>query len=134
MGLCFYFLLHFGVFFIKDDVYTFLPLLIRLLFIVLLIKINMTIFLRMYLSRVALKSGCVGIAVINTIMGVMGITLKTWHPEPCVEGSHRFTFVLCDSSFSATTTVVASLLSLGYTTSHASAVQTPPSSLSSDES
>ena len=34
----------------------------------------------------ALKSGCEGIAAINTIMSVMGINLKTLHPEPCVEG------------------------------------------------
>ncbi|CAH1446471.1 unnamed protein product [Lactuca virosa] len=37
-------------------------------------------------ARVALKSGCEGIAAINTIMSVMGINLKTLHPEPCVEG------------------------------------------------
>ncbi|WCJ42131.1 Dihydropyrimidine dehydrogenase (NADP(+)) chloroplastic [Euphorbia peplus] len=37
-------------------------------------------------ARVALKSGCEGIAAINTIMSVMGINLKTLRPEPCVEG------------------------------------------------
>ncbi|XP_022137687.1 dihydropyrimidine dehydrogenase (NADP(+)), chloroplastic [Momordica charantia] len=37
-------------------------------------------------ARVALKSGCEGIAAINTIMSVMGIDLKTLRPEPCVEG------------------------------------------------
>jgi dihydropyrimidine dehydrogenase (NADP+) len=35
---------------------------------------------------VALRSGCEGIAAINTIMSVMGINLNTLHPEPCVEG------------------------------------------------
>lgn len=34
----------------------------------------------------SLKSGCEGISAINTIMSVMGIDLKTLHPEPCVEG------------------------------------------------
>lgn len=37
-------------------------------------------------ARVALRSGCEGIAAINTIMSVMGINLNTLHPEPCVEG------------------------------------------------
>lgn len=37
-------------------------------------------------ARVALKSGCEGIAAINTIMSVMGIDLDTLRPEPCVEG------------------------------------------------
>ncbi|XP_062159509.1 dihydropyrimidine dehydrogenase (NADP(+)), chloroplastic [Alnus glutinosa] len=37
-------------------------------------------------ARVALRSGCEGIAAINTIMSVMGINLDTLHPEPCVEG------------------------------------------------
>lgn len=37
-------------------------------------------------ARVALKSGCEGVAAINTIMSVMGINLDTLHPEPCVEG------------------------------------------------
>ncbi|KAL5721909.1 dihydropyrimidine dehydrogenase (NADP(+)) [Ranunculus cassubicifolius] len=37
-------------------------------------------------ARVALNTGCEGIAAINTIMSVMGINLKTLHPEPCVEG------------------------------------------------
>ncbi|GLJ11694.1 hypothetical protein SUGI_0174790 [Cryptomeria japonica] len=37
-------------------------------------------------SRVALRSGCEGIAAINTIMSVMGINLDTLRPEPCVEG------------------------------------------------
>lgn len=37
-------------------------------------------------ARVALKSGCEGIAAINTIMSVMGIDLNTLRPEPCVEG------------------------------------------------
>ncbi|KAJ8435030.1 hypothetical protein Cgig2_027239 [Carnegiea gigantea] len=37
-------------------------------------------------ARVALKSGCEGIAAINTIMSVMGINLTTLRPEPCVEG------------------------------------------------
>ncbi|KAG9148505.1 hypothetical protein Leryth_023610 [Lithospermum erythrorhizon] len=37
-------------------------------------------------SRVALASGCEGVAAINTIMSVMGINLDTLHPEPCVEG------------------------------------------------
>lgn len=34
----------------------------------------------------ALKSGCEGIAAINTIMSVMGINLKTLHPEAFVDG------------------------------------------------
>lgn len=37
-------------------------------------------------SRVALRSGCEGVAAINTIMSVMGINLDTLRPEPCVEG------------------------------------------------
>ncbi|XP_047328401.1 dihydropyrimidine dehydrogenase (NADP(+)), chloroplastic [Impatiens glandulifera] len=37
-------------------------------------------------ARIALKSGCEGVAAINTIMSVMGINLKTLRPEPCVEG------------------------------------------------
>ncbi|CAA7051291.1 unnamed protein product [Microthlaspi erraticum] len=37
-------------------------------------------------ARVSLKSGCEGVSAINTIMSVMGIDLKTLHPEPCVEG------------------------------------------------
>ncbi|KAK4567449.1 hypothetical protein RGQ29_003295 [Quercus rubra] len=37
-------------------------------------------------ARVALRSGCEGIAAINTIMSVMGINLDTLRPEPCVEG------------------------------------------------
>ncbi|WOG84556.1 hypothetical protein DCAR_0103740 [Daucus carota subsp. sativus] len=37
-------------------------------------------------ARVALESGCEGVAAINTIMSVMGINLNTLHPEPCVEG------------------------------------------------
>ncbi|KNA04830.1 hypothetical protein SOVF_196070 [Spinacia oleracea] len=37
-------------------------------------------------ARVALKSGCEGIAAINTIESVMGINLTTLRPEPCVEG------------------------------------------------
>ncbi|ONK58568.1 uncharacterized protein A4U43_C09F14410 [Asparagus officinalis] len=37
-------------------------------------------------ARVALKSGCEGVAAINTIMSVMGIDLNTLRPEPCVEG------------------------------------------------
>ncbi|KAI7751308.1 hypothetical protein M8C21_002868 [Ambrosia artemisiifolia] len=37
-------------------------------------------------ARVSLRSGCEGVAAINTIMSVMGINLKTLHPEPCVEG------------------------------------------------
>ncbi|KMT06429.1 hypothetical protein BVRB_7g161030 [Beta vulgaris subsp. vulgaris] len=37
-------------------------------------------------ARVALESGCEGIAAINTIMSVMGINLTTLRPEPCVEG------------------------------------------------
>ncbi|KAH9320937.1 hypothetical protein KI387_015576, partial [Taxus chinensis] len=37
-------------------------------------------------ARVALRSGCEGIAAINTIMSVMGIDLDTLRPEPCVEG------------------------------------------------
>lgn len=37
-------------------------------------------------ARVALQSGCEGVAAINTIMSVMGINLKTLRPEPCVEG------------------------------------------------
>ncbi|CAI0380523.1 unnamed protein product [Linum tenue] len=41
-------------------------------------------------ARVALRSGCEGIAAINTIMSVMGINLKTLRPEPCVEGYKRF--------------------------------------------
>jgi dihydropyrimidine dehydrogenase (NADP+) len=37
-------------------------------------------------ARVSLKSGCEGVAAINTIMSVMGINLDTLRPEPCVEG------------------------------------------------
>ncbi|XP_078159851.1 pyrimidine 1 [Carex rostrata] len=37
-------------------------------------------------ARVALKSGCEGVAAINTIMSVMGINLDTLRPEPSVEG------------------------------------------------
>ncbi|KAL4316659.1 hypothetical protein S245_052861 [Arachis hypogaea] len=37
-------------------------------------------------ARVALQSGCKGVAAINTIMSVMGINLNTLRPEPCVEG------------------------------------------------
>ncbi|KAE9600229.1 hypothetical protein Lal_00045477 [Lupinus albus] len=37
-------------------------------------------------ARVALSSGCEGVAAINTIMSVMGINLTTLRPEPCVEG------------------------------------------------
>ncbi|KAL9226985.1 hypothetical protein vseg_002736 [Gypsophila vaccaria] len=37
-------------------------------------------------ARVALKSGCEGVAAINTIQSVMGINLTTLRPEPCVEG------------------------------------------------
>ncbi|XP_078444402.1 pyrimidine 1 [Wolffia australiana] len=37
-------------------------------------------------ARVALQSGCEGVAAINTIMSVMGINLKTLRPEPSVEG------------------------------------------------
>ncbi|CAL0323930.1 unnamed protein product [Lupinus luteus] len=37
-------------------------------------------------ARVALSSGCEGVAAINTIMSVMGINLSTLRPEPCVEG------------------------------------------------
>ncbi|GAV82291.1 DHO_dh domain-containing protein [Cephalotus follicularis] len=37
-------------------------------------------------ARVALESGCEGIAAINTIMSVMGINLNTLRPEPSVEG------------------------------------------------
>ncbi|KAK3224633.1 hypothetical protein Dsin_004495 [Dipteronia sinensis] len=37
-------------------------------------------------ARVSLRSGCEGVAAINTIMSVMGIDLKTLRPEPCVEG------------------------------------------------
>ncbi|XP_052476761.1 dihydropyrimidine dehydrogenase (NADP(+)), chloroplastic isoform X6 [Gossypium raimondii] len=37
-------------------------------------------------ARVALSSGCEGVAAINTIMSVMGISLDTLRPEPCVEG------------------------------------------------
>ncbi|GAU40916.1 hypothetical protein TSUD_297220 [Trifolium subterraneum] len=37
-------------------------------------------------ARVALSSGCEGVAAINTIMSVMGINLNTLRPEPCVEG------------------------------------------------
>ncbi|KAK4774779.1 hypothetical protein SAY86_009714 [Trapa natans] len=37
-------------------------------------------------ARVALNSGCEGVAAINTIMSVMGINLRTLRPEPCVEG------------------------------------------------
>jgi len=40
-------------------------------------------------ARVSLKSGCEGIAAINTIMSVMGIDMKTLRPEPCVEGLAR---------------------------------------------
>ncbi|KAF5175886.1 Dihydropyrimidine dehydrogenase (NADP(+)) protein, partial [Thalictrum thalictroides] len=37
-------------------------------------------------ARVVSKSGCEGIAAINTIMSVMGINLDTLRPEPCVKG------------------------------------------------
>ncbi|OVA03252.1 Dihydroorotate dehydrogenase [Macleaya cordata] len=37
-------------------------------------------------AKVALSTGCEGIAAINTIMSVMGINLTTLRPEPCVEG------------------------------------------------
>ncbi|KAE8720632.1 Dihydropyrimidine dehydrogenase (NADP(+)) [Hibiscus syriacus] len=37
-------------------------------------------------ARVALSTGCEGIAAINTIQSVMGISLDTLRPEPCVEG------------------------------------------------
>ncbi|KAF3331597.1 Dihydropyrimidine dehydrogenase (NADP(+)) [Carex littledalei] len=37
-------------------------------------------------ARVSLKSGCEGVAAINTIMSVMGINLDTLRPEPSVEG------------------------------------------------
>ncbi|KAF5193785.1 Dihydropyrimidine dehydrogenase (NADP(+)) protein, partial [Thalictrum thalictroides] len=37
-------------------------------------------------AKVASKSGCEGIAAINTIMSVMGINLDTLRPEPCVKG------------------------------------------------
>ncbi|KAK4785670.1 hypothetical protein SAY86_002359 [Trapa natans] len=37
-------------------------------------------------ARVALNSGCEGVAAINTIMSVMGINLQSLRPEPCVEG------------------------------------------------
>ncbi|XWS60826.1 hypothetical protein CRYUN_Cryun07bG0070700 [Craigia yunnanensis] len=37
-------------------------------------------------ARVALSSGCEGVSAINTIMSVMGISLDTLRPEPCVEG------------------------------------------------
>ncbi|GMI71506.1 pyrimidine 1 [Hibiscus trionum] len=37
-------------------------------------------------ARLALSTGCEGIAAINTIQSVMGISLDTLRPEPCVEG------------------------------------------------
>jgi len=37
-------------------------------------------------GRVCLENGLEGLAAINTIQSVMGINLKTLHPEPCVEG------------------------------------------------
>jgi dihydropyrimidine dehydrogenase (NADP+)/dihydropyrimidine dehydrogenase (NAD+) subunit PreA len=37
-------------------------------------------------SRAALRAGCTGISAINTIRCVMGISLDTFRPEPCVEG------------------------------------------------
>jgi dihydropyrimidine dehydrogenase (NADP+) len=37
-------------------------------------------------ARTALKSGCEGVAAINTIASVMGINLTTLRPEPSVEG------------------------------------------------
>ncbi|KAE8658619.1 Dihydropyrimidine dehydrogenase (NADP(+)) [Hibiscus syriacus] len=37
-------------------------------------------------ARIALSTGCEGIAAINTIQSVMGISLDTLRPEPCVEG------------------------------------------------
>lgn len=37
-------------------------------------------------ARAALRSGCEGVAAINTIMSIMGIDLDTLRPEPCVEG------------------------------------------------
>ncbi|PKI71713.1 dihydropyrimidine dehydrogenase (NADP(+)), chloroplastic isoform X1 [Punica granatum] len=37
-------------------------------------------------AKVALNSGCEGVAAINTIMSVMGINLESLRPEPCVEG------------------------------------------------
>uniref|UniRef100_A0A7I4CPD0 dihydropyrimidine dehydrogenase (NADP(+)) n=1 Tax=Physcomitrium patens TaxID=3218 RepID=A0A7I4CPD0_PHYPA len=43
-------------------------------------------------ARTALRSGCEGVAAINTIMSVMGINLDTLRPEPCVEG---YVLVLC---------------------------------------
>lgn len=37
-------------------------------------------------ARAALKAGCEGIAAINTILSVMGVSLDTLRPEPTVEG------------------------------------------------
>ncbi len=37
-------------------------------------------------ARAALRSGCEGIAAINTILSVMGVDLDTLRPEPTVEG------------------------------------------------
>ncbi|KAI3869670.1 hypothetical protein MKX03_011867 [Papaver bracteatum] len=37
-------------------------------------------------ARIALRTGCEGVAAINTIMSVMGINLTSLRPEPCVEG------------------------------------------------
>ncbi|KAK8600103.1 hypothetical protein V6N13_060078 [Hibiscus sabdariffa] len=37
-------------------------------------------------ARLALSTGCEGISAINTIQSVMGISLDTLRPEPCVEG------------------------------------------------
>ncbi len=37
-------------------------------------------------ARAALRSGCDGIAAINTILSVMGVDLETLRPQPTVEG------------------------------------------------
>ncbi|KAG7673312.1 hypothetical protein Ndes2526B_g03251 [Nannochloris sp. 'desiccata'] len=37
-------------------------------------------------ARTSLKSGCDGIAAINTINSIMGVNLDSLRPEPCVEG------------------------------------------------
>ncbi|MDP7030633.1 MAG: NAD-dependent dihydropyrimidine dehydrogenase subunit PreA, partial [Phycisphaerales bacterium] len=37
-------------------------------------------------ARAALRSGCDGVAAINTILSVMGVDLETLRPQPTVEG------------------------------------------------
>jgi dihydropyrimidine dehydrogenase (NADP+) len=37
-------------------------------------------------ARAALRAGCEGVAAINTVASVMGVSMATLRPEPCVEG------------------------------------------------